>query len=315
MGGVARDGGGGAGVMTWHAWRSGVVADWRGWSGVGWRQWGWGCDVAHVACRVAVVSGRVDGHEVLCGILIVEFSPPISDFRAQCSSPLAFLSVPHLRAALATQARRVPDPGGHSYEVSRRADACATICNHSQSTDLAPSPNIAALARGSSPSTPTRPRPPRTRIRPLAPRGGLRDTSRRFTPPRPCATLTCITGVVVAWRGWGGTSWGGCGWAWVMMWRDEACGLAVTQRGGGEMAWLAVAVGVAMSERRKTKNKKKTYLNEVGSHAGLWAAVGVVVDLANRVGGAVSGGPACCDGMASGWGFTVAGYWWWRATS
>ncbi|KAH9041042.1 hypothetical protein EDB85DRAFT_2140216 [Lactarius pseudohatsudake] len=129
-------------------------------------------------------------HRIQATILIVEFSPPISDFRAQCSSPLAFLSVPHLRAALVTQARRVTDPGGHSYEVSRRADVCATVCDHSRSTDLVPSPDIAALARGSSPSTPTRPRPPRIRIRPLAPRGGLRDTSQRFTPPRPCATLT-----------------------------------------------------------------------------------------------------------------------------
>jgi hypothetical protein len=42
------------------------------------------------------------------------------------------------------------------------------------------------------------------------------------------------------------------------MWRGEACGVAVTQRGGGgEMAWLVVAVGVAVSERRKTKKKQK----------------------------------------------------------
>ncbi|KAH9035213.1 hypothetical protein EDB85DRAFT_1889438 [Lactarius pseudohatsudake] len=63
VGGVARDGSGGAGVMTWHAWRSGVAADWRGWSGTGWRRRGWGRDVACVACRVAVASGRVDGRE------------------------------------------------------------------------------------------------------------------------------------------------------------------------------------------------------------------------------------------------------------
>ncbi|KAH9019355.1 hypothetical protein EDB85DRAFT_2153854 [Lactarius pseudohatsudake] len=100
-------------------------------------------------------------------------------------SPLVFLSVPHSRAALATHARRVPDPGGHSYEVSRRADACATICDHLRSTDLAPLPNLAALARGTIPSTATRSRPPRTYIRHLAPREGLRDRLRRFTPQNP----------------------------------------------------------------------------------------------------------------------------------
>src|SRR6266702_2640857 len=47
--------------------------------------------------------------------------------RAQCSSSLAFPSVPHSRAALATQARHVPDRGGHPCEVTRRAEACATI--------------------------------------------------------------------------------------------------------------------------------------------------------------------------------------------
>ncbi|KAH9028309.1 hypothetical protein EDB84DRAFT_1563144 [Lactarius hengduanensis] len=97
---------------------------------------------------------------------------------------------PHSRAALATQARRVPNLSGHIYKVSRRAKACATVSDCSRPTDRTSSPNLAALARGSSPSTVTRPRPPQTRIRPLAPRGGLRDTSRRFTPPRPCATLT-----------------------------------------------------------------------------------------------------------------------------
>ncbi|KAH9173698.1 hypothetical protein EDB89DRAFT_2228558 [Lactarius sanguifluus] len=48
--------------------------------------------------------------------------------------------VPHSRAALVTRSRRVPDPGGHSYKA-----------------DTVPFPDIAALARGLSPSTQTRP--------------------------------------------------------------------------------------------------------------------------------------------------------------
>ncbi|KAH9018842.1 hypothetical protein EDB85DRAFT_2279223 [Lactarius pseudohatsudake] len=93
-------------------------------------------------------------------ILIVEFSPPISDFRAQCSSPLAFLSVPHSRAALATQARRVPDPSGHSYEVSRRADAISTgVYQRDQKQNAL----IKELSVASSPDAPPRVAP----VRPL----------------------------------------------------------------------------------------------------------------------------------------------------
>ncbi|KAH9165640.1 hypothetical protein EDB89DRAFT_1911224 [Lactarius sanguifluus] len=76
-------------------------------------------------------------------------------------------------------------------------------------------------------------------------------------------------------------------------------------------------VGVAMSERRK-KNKKES-LNEVGSRAG--GVGGDVRAYESRWGcrcepwlkprELVVWGLACRDGMASGRGFRVAGYWWW----
>ncbi|KAH9167022.1 hypothetical protein EDB89DRAFT_1910243 [Lactarius sanguifluus] len=76
-------------------------------------------------------------------------------------------------------------------------------------------------------------------------------------------------------------------------------------------------VGVAMSERRK-KNKKES-LNEVGSRAG---GVGGDVGAYESCWGCrrepwpkprelVVWGLACRDGMASGRGFHVVGYWWW----
>ncbi|KAH9019242.1 hypothetical protein EDB84DRAFT_1679162 [Lactarius hengduanensis] len=40
-----------------------------------------------------------------------------------CSSPFALASAVHLHAALAIRHQRVPTPGGHRYEVSRRAEA------------------------------------------------------------------------------------------------------------------------------------------------------------------------------------------------
>src|SRR6266702_2461655 len=55
--------------------------------------------------------------------------------RAQCSSSLAFPGMPHSRAALATQARRVPDLCGHPCEATCHAEACATISDHFQPPD------------------------------------------------------------------------------------------------------------------------------------------------------------------------------------
>src|SRR6266702_80815 len=55
--------------------------------------------------------------------------------RAQCSSSLTFPNVLHLRVALATQARRVPNLSGHPCEVTRRAEACATVSDHFQPPD------------------------------------------------------------------------------------------------------------------------------------------------------------------------------------
>ncbi|KAH8984221.1 hypothetical protein EDB92DRAFT_1950922 [Lactarius akahatsu] len=97
----------------------------------------------------------------------------------------AFLSlrVLPLRAALATRSRRIPNLGGPLYEVSRLTEACATGSDHPQPTDPVLVPYRAALVRGSSHSTPTRPRPPRTPIRNLAPRRGLRDTGQFSVSP------------------------------------------------------------------------------------------------------------------------------------
>jgi len=54
--------------------------------------------------------------------------------RAQCSSSM-FPSQLHLHVALVTQAQHVPDRGGHPCEVTRRAEACATISNHLRPPD------------------------------------------------------------------------------------------------------------------------------------------------------------------------------------
>src|SRR6266702_230416 len=57
--------------------------------------------------------------------------------RAQCSSSLTFPNVPHSRAALATQARRVPDLGSHPCEATRRAEACVTVSDRFRPPDPA----------------------------------------------------------------------------------------------------------------------------------------------------------------------------------
>lgn len=43
-----------------------------------------------------------------------------------CSSYIAFPTMPHPFAVLATQPRHAPGLGGHSYQVARRAEACTT---------------------------------------------------------------------------------------------------------------------------------------------------------------------------------------------
>ncbi|KAH9053016.1 peptidase S8/S53 domain-containing protein [Lactarius deliciosus] len=67
---------------------------------------------------------------------------------------------------------------GQLYEVSHHAEACATVSDHLRPTDPISLPDLAALARGTSPSTLTRSLPLQTYIRQLAPRGGLRDLLR-----------------------------------------------------------------------------------------------------------------------------------------
>src|SRR6266702_5623673 len=57
--------------------------------------------------------------------------------RAQCSSSLAFPSMLHSRAALATQVRRVPDLAGHPCEVMRHAEACTTVSDRFRPPDPA----------------------------------------------------------------------------------------------------------------------------------------------------------------------------------
>src|SRR6266702_1649817 len=114
--------------------------------------------------------------------------------RAQCSSSV-FPSQPHSRAALATQARRVPDRGGHPCEVTRRAEACATISNHLRPPDHV-GLHVAHRFRSRARCTRTRPTKldpdvpaiaPALYTTPRAPR--RQDLLRRFTPPQILRTL------------------------------------------------------------------------------------------------------------------------------
>ncbi|KAH9017123.1 hypothetical protein EDB83DRAFT_2679873 [Lactarius deliciosus] len=93
---------------------------------------------------------------------VIDFPLQILNFRAQCSSSLAFPNSPHSHASFATRTRHDPNPGGHLCEVSLCAEACATVCN-------------TLISSGALPSISTHARSPRARIRHLAPRGGLRD--------------------------------------------------------------------------------------------------------------------------------------------
>jgi hypothetical protein len=60
--------------------------------------------------------------------------------RAQCSSSLASPTVPHRRAALATQFQRVPTRRNSVYQVTRRAKACATTPGQSEALRFRPFP-------------------------------------------------------------------------------------------------------------------------------------------------------------------------------
>jgi len=52
------------------------------------------------------------------------------------SSPVALLSMPHLRTALAINERHIPKPGGHLYEVMHCVETCATGSNTLYSLNL-----------------------------------------------------------------------------------------------------------------------------------------------------------------------------------
>ncbi|KAH9174622.1 hypothetical protein EDB89DRAFT_555920 [Lactarius sanguifluus] len=45
---------------------------------------------------------------------------------------------PHSRAALVTRTQRVPEPGSHPHDVSRRAEACVTVSDQTTYDELTP---------------------------------------------------------------------------------------------------------------------------------------------------------------------------------
>jgi hypothetical protein len=107
---------------------------------------------------------------------------------------LSFPTLPHSRAALVTRTRRVTDPGGHTYEVSRRARACATAFDHLRPTDTAFAPDPSALACGFSDSNPTCYGPRWPHLRSFASRASVHDHFRPATQhlgrfrSQPCRT-------------------------------------------------------------------------------------------------------------------------------
>ncbi|KAH9019875.1 hypothetical protein EDB85DRAFT_2278944 [Lactarius pseudohatsudake] len=160
-------------------------------------QWSCSASGVDVQDRQAVVTwpGRPGSSESSESLPSPSGSLGSSSPGAGSSSSGSKLSPPQAQAALnigdliATQTRRLPDYGGHLCEVSSCAEACTTVSDHIQATDFMFIPDHAAPARGLIRSTLTRPLSPLTHIRKPMFRGGLRDTLRRFTPPKPCACL------------------------------------------------------------------------------------------------------------------------------
>ena len=108
--------------------------------------------------------------------------------RAQCSSSLAFPSVPHSCAALATQVQRVPNLGGHPCEVTRRAEACATVSDCFRPPDPA---GLRVAHRFRSRARRTRARPTRLDTDAPAIAPALYTTPR--APRRPARLLALLT--------------------------------------------------------------------------------------------------------------------------
>jgi len=126
--------------------------------------------------------------------------PALIRLLSPCAS-LVFPRVPHSRAALATRTRRVPNCGGHLYEVTCHAEACATASDPLQPPNsvalCGPTvsvPELVALARGLSKSKLNASTTTVTTCTNLVLRGGLHDHLRGFTP-HVSATLTALSDV------------------------------------------------------------------------------------------------------------------------